>query len=607
MEPIVPLTVALPFAMGALLLGLARFCRQRWLFDLLAVGTSIAVTVLCLVLLEGSRWDILVYWFGGWRPRSGVALGICFAVDPAGAIMAALAGVLVTSSLIFSWHYFDAVGAFFHSLVLIFLGAMIGFALTGDLFNLFVFFELMGVAAYALTGYKTEETGPLQGGFNFLVMNSIGAFFVLIGVALLYGRTGALNMAQISRTLASQPADAAVGVALASLLIGFMVKAAIVPFHFWLPDAHAVAPTPVSVLFSGIMVELGLFAIARIHGAVFASIPGGSSAGIHRLFLSVGALTAVVGGIMCLVQRHLKRMLAFSTISHGGFILSALAIPGAAGGAFMYTIGHGMIKAALFLCVGILLHRFGSVDEAALHGAARRLRKVGVIYFAAAVGLAGAPLFATCVGKAMVEHLTEKPYAYTLTAVALVSSILTGAAVLRAGVHVFLGWGEPSALEVSAPCPGSEERETEPARHHIPAVMWVPPAVLVALSILSGLSGAMIRHTAGAGRQLHHPETLTAAVLDDRSVPPRIEVYFSVPMKARITATATTVLAAALAGAQIWRFRMPVWRRGFWRTAVLGSLRSLHRIHSGYVGDYVAWCVFAGGLLIAVVTRIVRP
>jgi multicomponent Na+:H+ antiporter subunit D len=601
MEKFIPLTVALPFLVAAVLLGMATFCQQRWLFDLLAVLTSVSVAALCILLLEASRHSILVYWFGGWKPQDGIALGICFAVDPAGAIMASLTGVLVTISLIFSWHYFDAVGTLFHSLMLIFLGAMVGFCLTGDLFNMFVFFELMGVAAYALTGYKIEETGPLQGGFNFLVMNSIGAFFVLMGVAVLYGRTGALNMAQISRTLASRPADAAVGVALMLLLIGFMVKAAIVPFHFWLPDAHAVAPAPVSMLFSGVMVELALFAIARIHEAVFSLVPGQSGVGLHHLLLSIGTLTAVLGGIMCIAQRHLKRMLAFSTISHGGFILSALAIPGAAGGAFMYTIGHGMVKAALFLCVGILLHRFNSVDEVELHGAARKLGSVAAIYFLAALGLTGAPFFATFIGKSMIEDLAAAPYATWLTAIALVSSILTGGAVLRAGVHVFLGLGKPSFIVTSAFCMGKEDRETQPARHRIPVVMWASPALLVALSLVVALVPGMVKQAVGAGQQLHHAQAFASAILDGQSVPPKIETHFELSTHAWMTSVGTTMAAIVLATIGIWHRQGTSQLGKLSRMMVFQALQTLHRIHGGYVGDYVTWFVFAGGVLIAVV------
>ena len=148
------------------------------------------------------------------------------------------------------------------------MAAMCGFSYAADLFNLFVFFELMSVSAFALCGLKTLEPAPLQGAYNFAVVNTVGAFMVVIGIALLYARTGALNFAQIGRSLGTH-ADALVLLAFLMIAVGYMVKAAIVPFHFWLVDAHAVAPTPVCVLFSGVMVELGIYAVVRVYWTIF--------------------------------------------------------------------------------------------------------------------------------------------------------------------------------------------------------------------------------------------------------------------------------------------------------------------------------------------------
>src|SRR4051812_6463786 len=144
--------------------------------------------------------------------------------------------------------------------MLLFLAGAMGFSLTGDLFNLFVFFELVSVSAYALTAYDIEERGPLTGTLNFAVTNSVGAFFILTGLALVYARTGALNMAQIGESLASSPAgaDSLVVGAFTLMCVGFFCKAAVVPFHFWLADAYSVAPTPVCLLLSAVMSELGL-------------------------------------------------------------------------------------------------------------------------------------------------------------------------------------------------------------------------------------------------------------------------------------------------------------------------------------------------------------
>jgi multicomponent Na+:H+ antiporter subunit D len=258
-----PLPVALPLVAAAILAALNRHIPRRAAFAI-SIATVAVVAAAAALLLFQTGGGPLVYWFGAWTPRGQVPIGVAFVIDRAGAALVLLASILTTASLVFSSVYFDTVGNLYHVLMLVFLGAMSGFSETGDLFNLFVFFELMGAAAYPLCGYKSEEPGPLQGALNFAVTNTVGAFLIMLGIALLYGRTGALNMAQIGRVL-SHDSSALPPVALALIVSGFFIKAAILPFHFWLADAHAVAPAPVCVLLSGIMVELGLYAVARTY------------------------------------------------------------------------------------------------------------------------------------------------------------------------------------------------------------------------------------------------------------------------------------------------------------------------------------------------------
>src|SRR5437588_1163107 len=340
------LPVLVPLLGGPLLVGVGFFA-PRWFDDGVAALAAIAVTALCVLLAVRATRHPYAYWIGGWSPRHGVTIGISLSIDGLGAGLAAFAGLMVTAALVYAMRYFDAVEGLFHGLMLLFMAGMVGFCLTGDLFNLIVFFELMSVAAYALTAYKIEERAPIQGAINFAITNSIGGYAMFIAAAMLYARTGALNMAQIGAALGSHHADPLVTVALVLLFAGFLTKAAAVPLHFWLADAHAVAPVPVCVLFSGVMVELGIYAVARLYWQVFAGPLAAHAVAVRAVFVGVGVATAVVGATMCFLQRHIKRLLAFSTISHVGMFVCAVALltdKGIAGLA-VYVVGHGLTKA----------------------------------------------------------------------------------------------------------------------------------------------------------------------------------------------------------------------------------------------------------------------
>jgi multicomponent Na+:H+ antiporter subunit D len=178
MGAFVSLAVVVPFLAAAALATLSPLGLPR-LAHVLAATTGATVTVLCAVVLVHAEREPIVHWFGAWRPRDGHAIGIAFAVDAFGGALALLAAVLVTATLVFSWHYFEGAGVLFPVLVLVFLGAMTGFAFTGDLFNLFVFFELMSVSAFALTAYRVEHTSPLHGALNVAVTNSVGGILIL--------------------------------------------------------------------------------------------------------------------------------------------------------------------------------------------------------------------------------------------------------------------------------------------------------------------------------------------------------------------------------------------------------------------------------------------
>lgn len=597
--PVLP--VAAPLLMAALL-ALGGDHIKRWIADTLAIATTVVALVSSLVLLFRSAGAPIVYWFGNWHPRGGVALGISFAIDPIGAGAAAFVGLLVAAALIFSLRYFDTAGTHFHALMLVFLAAMCGFTLTGDIFNLFVWFELMSTAAFALCAYKTEEPATLQGSINFAITNTAAAFLVLTGIALLYGATGALNLAQIGRTLGAR-SDQLVIFSFVLIAIGFMTKAAIFPLHFWLADAHAVAPTPVCVLFSGIMVQLGLFGIGRVYWTVF----DGSFAP-HRPELRValvwfGALTAVIGSIMCFSQRNLKRLLAFSTLSHSGLLLIAIAMFMEKGtsGAAIYVLGHGSAKAALFLVAGLLLHRFGTVDELQLQGRGKDMPITAAVFALGGAALAGAPPFATFLGETKIgEAFRGLAYRWPLTLIFVFCGVLTGGAVLRAAGRIFAGWGDV-APQIAHAGEIHENRETGGGSGR-PWTMLGPAIAMIVLSLGLGVIPYFRPAVDRAAANFIDQSGYEARVLEHADVPSATPEPEEPVTKDFPRAFVTLGLAGALAGYALWRKRAETAGVPFTERLV----QPLRAIHSGHIGDYIAWMtagIAALGIALAVLLR----
>ncbi|NEB61094.1 NADH dehydrogenase [Streptomyces diastaticus] len=574
MHHLLPLLVAVPLLGAALLAATGRHL-PRTVADGAACAVSASSAALALLLLAHSS-PPLTEWAGGWEPVAGHSVGILLTGDGPGLGMAALVCVLTLAALAYSRRSLDEpphghAGAF-PALVLVFQAGMCGFAIAGDLFNAFVWFELMSVVAYALTGHRVEEARAVQGALAFAVVNSLGAYALLMGIALLYARTGELALARIGDALdAHGPPDALVLAGFVLVLTGLLVKAAAVPFQFWLPDAHAVAPTPVCMLLSGVMVELGVFGVWRVYDTVFSGPGGLPAADAERVLTVLGAATAVTGAVMCWHQRHIKRLLAYSTIAHTGLFLIGLGTltPEGDDGVALYVVGHAGVKAALFACAGILLDRYGSVDEHVLHGRARPLRGVAVMVVAGALGLAGLPPFGTALGKSVAEEAAGGSF----TVLYVLTSAVTAAAVLRVAARVFLGLGPTpreaggEGAEDAYETTGSgEEPESGRRLGRVPDTMTAVPALLLAGALAAGavpgFGTAVARAVSGA----------TTAGLVHTSV-------HWTPLGVGL-GLLSSLLAVALAA-------VAVARPG--RLAVPGRALPLRRLQSGHIGDYVAW------------------
>ncbi len=585
--PISPaLAVAVPLLSAAILAALRKWL-PRAVIDVLALLASVGTLAITAILLYGAVSDgASVYWLGGWWPRGSMALGICMVIEPIGTGLAVLAALLTSLALLFSWRFVDSGEKHLHPMMLIFLAAMCGFSLTGDLFNLFVFFELMSIAAFALCGLKTEEPAPLQGSFNFAITNSVAGFIVLTGIALLYSVTGALNMAQIGLSI-GQRHDPLVLFACTLLFCGFLTKAAIAPFHLWLPDAHAVAPTPVCVLFSGLMVELGLYAVARIYYAIFAQSLAPHIYALHVILFAFAAATVLLASVMCYAEHHLKRMLAFSTVCHAGLMLAALAAGGPLGIAAMlaYLVAHAFIKGGLFFLSGVLLHNQRSITERELFASSRHLPWAATLWILGAVGLAAAPPLALLFGEAAAERAAELSHLHGLSPIFIIGGALTSAAVLRVGMHTFFGWGDGALSDRSAEI--GELPETAPEDRKLHLFQLIPPAFCMLLAIVLFADPHWLRVLRDAAAAMVSQPAYLHTVYTGQNVPLTQPSWREAIPGAIARSLLALILGLLVALSSVFRNRLPrQLRLGAFLERGFGPLREMQ---SGHPGDYVLW------------------
>ena len=580
MNTIAPLVIAVPLVTAALVAALGRFVGAL-LADVFTLAATLACLGLLIALLLQLKGGIHPVWLGGWHPRDGVAIGVSFTLDPVGVGLALFIAALMVLAVVYGDAALDPEPPHVHVLALVFLAGMLGFCLSGDLFNLFVFFELMSVSAFALTAINVEEGSVLEGSLNFAVTNTIGSFFAVMGIGLVYARTGALNMAQAGHVLDRGHVDGLVVVALAFLACGFLVKAAIVPFHLWLADAYAVAPSAICLVLAGAMSELGVLGVVRIVFGVFGGPIAAHADAVRTVLVVAGLTTAVLGAVMAYGQDHLRRMLAFVTIADVGLFLAGAGILSSAGvGAIaVYVVAAGCAKAALFACVGIVRRRLGTVSASALRGRGRELPFTGVLFVLAALLSAALPGGGPFLGKSLLDDALVHELGWWAVAIATGVTVLIGATLLRAAGCVFLGWGVDESDSAEQPEVRDEPQPGTPVR------LWVPAALLVAGTIATGVAPGVRRAAHVGGSQATAHATLAHVVLGGSTAPRVHGALAPLPGHDWLIGALTVTLSIALAGYMLGyrRLGLPPISRLLRR-----PLDVLHAVHSGRLGDYVA-------------------
>jgi multicomponent Na+:H+ antiporter subunit D len=397
-----------------------------------------------------------------------------------------------------------------------------------------------------------------------------------------------LNLAQLGQVLAQRPADALVFASFALIVTGYFVKGSVAPFHFWLDDAHAVAPTPICVLFSGIMVQVALYGVARIYWTVFSGALGPHAGEVKALFIGVGVATALVGAIMSFAQRHLKRLLAFSTVSHSGMFVAALGLFNAAGAAAaaMFILAHGLVKSALFICAGNYLNRFRSLDEETLAGRGLQMPLNSALYLIGGLALAGIPPFAVSAAKMLYDAALKDHGLLSVAVVMGFATAIDAGAVLRSGIHITWGIGKAQQTGFS---PREEETECEGERlERTPWNVMLAPVLLILIAIWVGTNGSFWNTVTSAAHSFVNRGLYAAAVLDN--APRAVWVFSSHPVTLEDIGVNVAITVAAIIAALAGLFRDHIPQM---LNPIFGPpLKALRALHSGIFTDYVAYIVF---------------
>jgi multicomponent Na+:H+ antiporter subunit D len=442
-----PVFVAIPLVTAFLLPMFGKKGKDAaTIFANLATISLLVLAIVSAIQLSTGNDQIYVYKIGEWP----IPLGINLVFDGLSSLLLLAISVVSAAAMFFSIRYMEQYTAKskFLSLFLLMVAGMNGVVLSGDIFNLFVFLEIASLASYALVGFGCEHE-ELEASFKYMVLGSVASIFVLFAIALVYGNTGTLNMAFISKAIQDSGLNAGLTFALALFVVGFGLKAALVPFHAWLPDAHPSAPAPISAMLSGILIKtLGVYALARVVFNIF-----GVSISIGWLLIALGILSMVAGAFLAIGQWDLKRLMAYSSISQIGYIVLGIGLGAtiiangdniawaslAILGGLFHLVNHAVYKSLLFLTSGSVEMSTGTRELKQMGGLAENLPVTRATNAIASASIVGIPPFSGFWSKLILVIAAVQAQFYWIAAIIVFVSLCTLIMYLKVQRYVFLG------------------------------------------------------------------------------------------------------------------------------------------------------------------------
>ncbi|MBU2495695.1 MAG: proton-conducting transporter membrane subunit [Candidatus Omnitrophota bacterium] len=466
-----PLFVAVPLFLAFLIPVLGR--KWKTLPDILGNLATFFLLLLSLSILGISG----VYAVGGWPPP----LGIVMVSDGLTTLMLLIVALISFAVTLYSIDYMELYTSKtrYYSLFLLMIAGMNGVIITGDLFNLFVFLEIASIASYALVAFGCQHE-ELEASFKYLVLGTLASTFILLGIAFMYGTYGTLNLAHLARLISENGSTAATKCALGLFFVGFSLKAALVPFHAWLPDAHPSAPAPISAMLSGLLIKsIGIYALIRLLFNVFGFTPL-----ISHILITLGILSMVVGVFLAIGQWDYKRLLAYHSISQIGYVTLAIGLGtplGILAGLF-HLVNHSVFKSLLFLNAGSVEYNLGTRDMKKMGGLQEKMPVTNATSLVGAFSISGLPPFNGFWSKLLIILACVQAKNIPAAVWAVLVSIITLSSFTKVQRYVYYGKLKEEWKDV----------KEAPQTMRIAMVMLAVCCVLMGLLILPGPRNAVL-------------------------------------------------------------------------------------------------------------------
>lgn len=482
----------IPLIIGIILVFFRRFIRlQRWASFITAV-TLVIISAYILNLIQSN--GIIRLDFGGWVPP----YGILFVADSFAMLLVLTTSLVTAICLQYAYHSIGEARErmYFYPFVLFLVAGVNGSFLTGDLFNLFVCFEVMLVASYVLVTLGGKRI-QLRESFKYVAINIVSSWFFLVAIAYLYGTTGTLNLAHLSERIAEVGQGPLLTTISILFLIVFSLKAGLV-LYFWLPGSYSTAPTAVAALFGALLTKVGIYALFRVFTLLFYHEPTIT----HTLIAVMAGITLIGGSIGAIAYQNIRQIVSYNVIITVGFILVGLAASTSIGfeGSIYYFIHDMVVKALLFLLAGTIIALTGTAKIDRMSGLIRNYPALGWLFFITMLALVGVPPLSGFIGKVLVGQGAIEAGAYILLALAFISSLLVLYSLLRIFLNCF--WGETII----------SKEDKVPLKKGL----LVPSVLLTALSIGIGVAPeAIAPYIQDAANTLTNPELYIEAVLND--------------------------------------------------------------------------------------------